>query len=279
MGTLLAYAPILATGALVTVALALLALALATALGALAAAGRLGGGRPARAVVWTYTTAVRGVPDLVMLLLVYFGGQRLVNLAAGALGFGPVDLSPFLAGVLSIGFIYGAYLTETFRGAYLTVPRTQIEAGLALGLHRPAVLWTVVIPQLVRFALPGYANVWQVLVKSTAVVSVIGLEDLVGRANDAGKSAHQPFVFFAAVLAVYLVHHLGLDPGPRPAGAALRAGDRPCALSWCSPTGSSSPRGVWITLAADHRRAGGRLRHRAAGGAGPGAAGAAGPRR
>ena len=65
-------------------------------------------------------------------------------------------------------------------------------------------LWTIAIPQLVRFALPGYANVWQVLVKSTALVSVIGLQDLVGRANDAGKSAHEPFVFFAAVLAVYL---------------------------------------------------------------------------
>jgi len=204
MGTLILYAPILATGALVTVALALCSLALATLLGALGAAGRLGGGRFARGVVWGYTTAARGVPDLVMLLLVYFGGQRLVNLVAGALGFGPVDLSPFLAGVLSIGLLYGAYLTETFRGAYLTFPRTQTEAGLALGLHRAAVLWTVVIPQLVRFALPGYANVWQVLVKSTAVVSVIGLEDLVGRANDAGKSAHQPFVFLTAVLPVYL---------------------------------------------------------------------------
>ena len=106
--------------------------------------------------------------------------------------------------MLSIGFIYGAYLTETFRGAYLTIPSGQIDAGKALGLHRPAVLWTVAIPQVLRFALPGYANVWQVLVKSTAVVSVIGLQDLVGRANDAGKSAHQPFVFFVAVLGVYL---------------------------------------------------------------------------
>jgi His/Glu/Gln/Arg/opine family amino acid ABC transporter permease subunit len=205
MDALIRYAPILATGTLVTIALAILSLALATLLGALGAVGKLGGGRIARAVVLAYTTLVRGVPDLVMLLLVYFGGQRLVNVTATALGFETVDLSPFLAGVLSIGFIYGAYLTETFRGAYLTIPRGQIDAGLALGLHRAAVLWTVAIPQLVRFALPGYANVWQVLVKSTAVVSVIGLQDLVGRANDAGKTAQQPFVFFAAVLAVYLL--------------------------------------------------------------------------
>ena len=205
MDALVRYAPLLAGGALVTVALAVLSLALATLLGALGAAGRLGGGPVARRVVLAYTTIVRGVPDLVLLLLVYFGGQRLANVVAGGLGLGPVEVSPFLAGVLSIGFIYGAYLTETFRGAYMTVPAGQVEAGRALGLHTLALLWTVTLPQLVRFALPGYANVWQVLVKSTAVVSVIGLADLVGLANDAGKTARQPFVFFAAVLAVYLV--------------------------------------------------------------------------
>lgn len=205
MENLIRYAPILASGTLVTVALAVLSLALATSLGALGAAGKLGAGRIGQGVVMTYTTIVRGVPDLVMLLLVYFGGQRLVNVVMGAMGFGTADLSPFLAGVLSIGFIYGAYLTETFRGAYMTIPPGQIDAGKALGLHRWAVLWTVAIPQVTRFALPGYANVWQVLVKSTAVVSVIGLQDLVGRANDAGKSAHQPFVFLTAVLVVYLV--------------------------------------------------------------------------
>jgi His/Glu/Gln/Arg/opine family amino acid ABC transporter permease subunit len=201
---LVRYAPLLAGGAVVTISLALLALALATTLGALGAAGRLGGGPVARGLVVAYTTLVRGVPDLVLILLVYFGGQRLANAVADGLGLGPVSVSPFLAGVLAIGFIYGAYLTETFRGAYMAIPPGQVDAGQALGLHRPALLWTVVAPQLVRFALPGYVNVWQVLVKSTAVVSVIGLEDLVGLANDAGKTAREPFVFFAAVLVVYL---------------------------------------------------------------------------
>jgi His/Glu/Gln/Arg/opine family amino acid ABC transporter permease subunit len=204
MEQLIAYAPLLLRGALVTVALALLSLALATLLGGVAAALRLGRGRLGPAVAFGYTTLVRGVPDLVLLLLVYFGGQRLINAALIALGAESVSLSPFAAGVISIGFMYGAYLAETFRGAYLTVPRGQREAAEALGLHRFAVLWTVILPQLVRFALPGYANVWQVLVKSTAVVSVIGLEDLVGLANDAGKTVREPFLFFAAVLLVYL---------------------------------------------------------------------------
>jgi His/Glu/Gln/Arg/opine family amino acid ABC transporter permease subunit len=204
MENLIRYAPVLAGGALVTIALALLALALATLLGGLGAAGKLAGGTAVRGLVMGYTTLVRGVPDLVMLLLIYFGGQRLVNAVGAALGFGGVEVSPFAAGVLSIGFIYGAYLTETFRGAYLAIPPGQHDAARALGLHRLAALWTVAVPQLVRFALPGYANVWQVLVKSTAVVSVIGLEDLVGLANDAGKTVREPFVFFAAVLLVYL---------------------------------------------------------------------------
>jgi His/Glu/Gln/Arg/opine family amino acid ABC transporter permease subunit len=205
MEQLVQYSPLLLRGTVITVLLAVISLALATLLGGLGAAGKLGGGAVSRAIVQIYTTIVRGVPDLVMLLLIYFGGQRLVNVVLGAFGAEPLSISPFLAGVLAIGFIYGAYLTETFRGAYMTIPRGQIEAARALGLHDLVAHWTVTIPQLVRFALPGYANVWQVLVKSTAVVSVIGLEDLVGLADSAGKTARQPFVFFTAVLLVYLV--------------------------------------------------------------------------
>jgi His/Glu/Gln/Arg/opine family amino acid ABC transporter permease subunit len=204
MEQLLLYSPLLARGALVTISLALLSLALATLLGALGASAKIGAGRFGRWAVEVYTTIVRGVPDLVMILLIYFGGQRLVNVVVGAFGGGTVSVSPFLAGMLAIGFIYGAYLTETFRGAYMTIPRGQSEAAMALGLGNLPMVRLVIAPQLVRFALPGYANVWQVLVKSTAVVSVIGLQDLVGLANDAGKTAREPFLFFTAVLFVYL---------------------------------------------------------------------------
>jgi His/Glu/Gln/Arg/opine family amino acid ABC transporter permease subunit len=204
METLLAYMPLLARGAVVTASLAVLALALATALGALAAAGRLSGGPIAQSAVFAYTTIVRGIPDLVLLLLVYFAGQRLLNQAAAVVGLGPVSVSQFWAGVASIGFIYGAYLAETFRGAYMTIPRGQMEAARALGLGPVARLLRVILPQIVRFALPGYANVWQVLVKSTAVVSVIGLADLVGLARDAGQTTREPFLFFVAVLGFYL---------------------------------------------------------------------------
>ncbi|MGF1445950.1 MAG: ABC transporter permease [Pikeienuella sp.] len=204
MATLLDYAPLLGQGALVTISLALLSLALATALGILGAWAKL-----SRWLIWNwlasaYTSVVRGVPDLVLILLIYFGGQRLINQIGSALDLPYLEISKFWAGVAAIGFMYGAYLTETFRGAYLSVPRGQSEAAEALGLSRLATLWTVMTPQVVRLALPGYGNVWLVLVKSTAVVSVIGLQDLVGLADKAGKATREPFLFFLAVIAVYL---------------------------------------------------------------------------
>jgi len=204
MGALLDYAPLLAEGALVTISLALLSLALATLLGVAGAAAKL-----ARGIAWgwlagAYTTIVRGVPDLVLILLVYFAGQRLVNEIVAGLGWGYVEVSAFWAGVLAIGVIYGAYLTETFRGAYAAVPRGQGDAARAIGLSPLQTLLLVTGPQVVRHALPGYGNVWLVLVKSTAVVSVIGLQDLVNVADKAGKAVREPFLFFLVVIGVYL---------------------------------------------------------------------------
>ncbi|MEO0994048.1 MAG: ABC transporter permease subunit [Pseudomonadota bacterium] len=204
MGPLLDYAPLMGEGALVTISLAVLSLVVATGLGILGAAAKLSGKWRWQGPAAVYTTIVRGVPDLVLILLIYFGGQRLVNDIGGLMGLPYIEVSKFWAGVAAIGFIYGAYLTETFRGAYLTVNKGQREAAYALGMSRLATLWTVQAPQILRFALPGYGNVWMVLVKSTAVVSVIGLQDLVGIADKAGKATREPFLFFVAVILVYL---------------------------------------------------------------------------
>lgn len=196
--------PLLLRGAALTIALALCGLALATMLGLLGAVLRLRGGRLGRTVTLAYTTLVRGVPDLVMVLLVYFGGQRLLNDLGAVLGWDYVGVSPFLSGVLALGFIFGAYLAETFRGAYQAVPPGQAEAAKALGIGQLVAFRHVLLPQVMHHAMPGYANVWMVLVKSTAVVSVIGLGDLVGVANDVGKSQRAPFVFFGFALLAYL---------------------------------------------------------------------------
>jgi His/Glu/Gln/Arg/opine family amino acid ABC transporter permease subunit len=201
---LLEFTPLLGRGVLVTVSVAVLALVLATFLGALGAAAKLSGGLVRRAVAQVYTTIVRGIPDLVLILLIYFGGQRLLTTIVKAMGGGYVEISKYWAGVIAIGFIYGAYLTETFRGAYIAVPKGQAEAARSLGMKPLPILWKVLMPQIVRLAVSGYGNVWMVLVKSTAVVSVIGLEDLVGLADKAGKASRAPFLFFVAVILVYL---------------------------------------------------------------------------
>ncbi|MEM6670883.1 MAG: ABC transporter permease [Pseudomonadota bacterium] len=204
METLIAFSPLLLQGALVTITLALCSVTLAIALGGLGAWAKIAGGWFTRSLATVYTTIVRGVPDLVLMLLIYFGGQRLLNQLVKSFGGEGVDVSPFLAGTVTIGFIFGAYLAETFRGAYLAIPRGQVEAARSLGLGKFSALWTVTLPQLIRHALPGFGNVWLVLVKSTAIVSVIGLEDVVGLADKAAKSTREPFLFFLAVIVVFL---------------------------------------------------------------------------
>ena len=107
------------------------------------------------------------------MLLIFFGGQMLVNQFAESVGYEDyIDVSPFIAGVLTIGFIYGAYMTETFRGAILAVPPGQLEAGQAFGMSRWQVFREVLLPQTIRYALPGFGNNWLVLLKTTALLSV-----------------------------------------------------------------------------------------------------------
>ncbi|HSV68532.1 MAG TPA: ABC transporter permease [Methylibium sp.] len=209
------YGPTLLAGTLVTLAVALASLAIATALGLAAASARLSRSRPLQALALAYTTVIRGVPDLVLMLLVFYGGQLLVNELAARLGHADyVDIDPFVAGVLTIGFIFGAYLAETFRGAFLAVPAGQREAGLACGMSRGQVMRRLLLPQMLRHALPALGNNWLVLVKSTAIVSVIGLNDMMLRAGQAAGATREPFVFYAAAGAIYLaitgVSELGL---------------------------------------------------------------------
>jgi len=204
MQNIIDYAPLLSRGALITLSVAVLALILATGLGILGALVKVRGGTISRTLANCYTTLVRGVPELVLILLIYFGGQRTINLIGNSLGQDYLELSKFWAGVIAIGFIYGGYLTETFRGAWQSVPKGQSEAARSIGLKQSVIFRKVLAPQILRFALPGYSNVWQVLAKSTAVVSVIGLEDLVGLADKAGKATREPFLFFVVVIVAYL---------------------------------------------------------------------------
>ena len=188
-----------------TIMVGLGAMALAMGLGLLGAWAKLSRVGPARWAAGTYTTVVRGVPELVLILLVYYGVPTLVQDIAERAGHDiRVDVNPFLAGVVTIGFIYGAFATEVFRGAFLVVPRGQIEAARAHGMGRALAFRRIVMPQMWRFALPGLGNVWLVLIKATALISVIQLEELVRNAQIAAGATRMPFTFFFVVSLFFL---------------------------------------------------------------------------
>lgn len=211
------YGPLLWAGTVETVKLSILSLAAALVLGLAGAAAKLSLYRGIAAVGTFYTTLVRAVPDLVLMLLLFYGMQVLLNRFTDLLGWDQIDIDPFAAGFLTLGFIYGAYFAETFRGAFLSVPQGQMEAGFAYGMSGLRVFLRILFPQMMRFALPGIGNNWQVLVKATALVSIIGLADVVKASQDAGKSTLNFFFFTFAAGAIYLaittissvvLHHL-----------------------------------------------------------------------
>lgn len=188
----------------ITLGVAALSLATACVFGLLGALAKLSRVRGLRWAADLYTTLIRGVPELVLMLGVFYGGQILLNQLAEAQGWGYIDVPPLAAGVLTIGFVFGAYLTETFRGAILAVPRGQIEAAQAFGLRPAQVLWRILLPQMVRHAIPGFANNWLVMVKATALVSIIGLDDMLHRANMAAAATREPFTFYVLIALIYL---------------------------------------------------------------------------
>jgi His/Glu/Gln/Arg/opine family amino acid ABC transporter permease subunit len=200
------YRWLLVKGTGVTLALGFCGLGLAMLLGLAGAAAKISGPPVLRKLAEVYTTFVRSVPDLCMMLLLYFGGQSLMNMLGEATGLWDyVDLNPFLAGITTIGFIFGGYMTETFRGAFGSIPAGQFEAARAIGMRPGQVFSRITFPQLMGYALPSIGVNWMVLLKTTALVSVLGLQDLVYFGVSAGRSTREPFSFLLAIMAIYLL--------------------------------------------------------------------------
>jgi histidine transport system permease protein len=198
------YGPLILTGTWETVKLAVLSLAVSLLLGLVGASSKLSGNVACKAVATAYTTLIRGVPDLVLMLLIFFSMQIGLNQITDALGMRVINIDPFSAGVLTLGFIYGAYFAETFRGAFLSVPRGQLDAAAAYGMTPMQSFRRILFPQMMRFALPGIGNNWQVLLKATALVSLIGLSDLVKVSQDAGNATFKMYLFISVTGLIYL---------------------------------------------------------------------------
>ncbi|PSS59739.1 ABC transporter permease [Ensifer sp. NM-2] len=159
-----------------------------------------------RVVGQFYTTVFRGVPEILVVYLFYFGGSvvftRVMNLG-GWPGF--YSLPAFVIGVIAVGIVSGAYQTEAFRSAYLRLDRGQIEAGASCGMPTMLLLRRIIAPQTLRFALPALGNIWQSALKETALLSVIGLTELLRQAGVAAGSTRQPLLFYAVAALMFLI--------------------------------------------------------------------------
>ncbi|WP_343596397.1 histidine ABC transporter permease HisQ [Acinetobacter sp.] len=198
------YGSALLSGTWMTIQLALLSLVLSVIIGLIGASAKLSRIKIVRNIATVYTTLIRSVPDLVIMLLLFYSLQLGLNSITESLQMEQIDIDPFVAGVITLAFIYGAYFTETFRGAFLSVPKGQSEAGFAYGMTPFQVFRRILFPQMMRFALPGIGNNWQVLIKATALVSLIGLTDIVKITQDAGRSTMQLFYFSIMAAVIYL---------------------------------------------------------------------------
>ncbi|CNB44912.1 histidine ABC transporter permease HisQ [Yersinia intermedia] len=199
------YSKLIFEGALVTLELALCSVLLSVIIGLIGAGGKLSSNRLLSGLFECYTTLIRGVPDLVLMLLIFYGLQITLNSITESIGFEQINIDPLSAGIITLGFIYGAYFTETFRGAYMAVPSGQIEAATAFGFTPSQIFRRIMFPAMMRYALPGIGNNWQVILKATALVSILGLNDVVKATQLAGKGTYQPFFFALVAGVVYLV--------------------------------------------------------------------------
>lgn len=153
-----------------------------------------------------YTTIFRGLPELLTLFLVYYGVQ--IGLQTLVRLFDPsatVEVNSFVSGMVALGAVFSSYASEVFLSAFRAIPRGQYEGGYAIGLTTGQTMRLVVLPQLVRIALPGLANLWLILLKDTALVSVIGLSDILRQSGIAARVTREPFLFFGVATLLYLL--------------------------------------------------------------------------
>lgn len=199
------YEILIIKGMRLTLYVGVLSLLIAIIIGLFGAWAKTSRSRLAHVLVEIYTTVFRGVPELVLILLVYYGFPTVVQELISAMGYEIIlDFNPFISGVCTLGIIYGAFTTEVFRGAFMAVPPGQVEVAKALGMSRGLIARRILLPQMMRFALPGIGNVWMVLIKATALISVIQLSELMRNTEIAARATRKPFTAFFLASILYL---------------------------------------------------------------------------
>ncbi|MBB4001956.1 MAG: ABC transporter permease [Aurantimonas endophytica] len=195
----------IAAGVLLTVSLSLVTLPIGLVAGFLLSLAKQSEDRLLNLSANIYTTIFRGLPELLTLFLVYFGLNSALRSLSGASGLPEIALSSFQAGVITLSLIFTAFASEVFLSAFRAIPNGQREGGAALGLRKSRVMLLIILPQLIKIALPGLGNLWQNLIKDTALVSVIGLTEILRQTQIAARVTREPFLFFGVACALYLI--------------------------------------------------------------------------
>lgn len=189
---------------LMTIAISISSYGVGLVFGCIGAALKLVDNKAARFVGDLYTTVFRGIPELLVIYLFFFGGSLAVMKVAGLFGHsGYIEVHAFVVGMLAIGIVAGAYAAESIRGGYLAIPKGLLEAGLACGMTRTHLFARIVFPQALRYALPGLSNLWLINLKSTALLSVTGLVELTRQTNIAAGSTYKFLYFYIVAAAIY----------------------------------------------------------------------------
>jgi len=191
---------------LMTIAVAITALLIGFFLASIFATFKLSKNKLLNLLGSFYTTVFRGVPELLVIYLFFFGGSSAVMFVAKIFGYdGYIEVNAFLTGAISIGIISGAYSTEVFRGAVQSIDKGQFEASKVLGFKKKIYFLKVIIPQMLRLALPNISNVWQITLKDTSLISVTGLVEIMRQSYVAAGSTRDPLFFYSFAGILYLL--------------------------------------------------------------------------
>lgn len=200
------YENLILQGTWLTIKLGVASLFFGLVFGLIGASAKLSGIWILQKIAQVYTTVVRGVPELLVVFAIYFGGGIVVSALAKSMGYhGRIDIGSFWPGVVALSFMFGAYATEVFRMAIGAIPVGQWESCQSLGMTRSQTFWRIILPQMWVVALPGLGNLMLVLLKDTALISLIGLHELTYVTSRAGQTTQEPFTFAMVAAVMYLV--------------------------------------------------------------------------
>ena len=192
--------------ALVTLMVSLSAMAIGLFISIFGTLSKLSNKIYLRVLADVYTTIIRGIPELLVIYLLFFGGSNAIMSLAKLFGYyGYIELNAFVIGSVAVGAISGAYSTEVMRGAFLAIPKGQIDAAKSVGMNKFLIFTRILIPQVLRYALPGLGNVWQLTLKDTALIMVTGLVEIMRQAHVAAGSTYSPFTFYITAAFLYLI--------------------------------------------------------------------------